>query len=215
MKHYRRLIKFSMLLFIMTFVLCINASAEYEIPQKEEGKYVYDVEGTIRSKALEKIESWCKELDEKADVQIFVITFKDIKGNTVAPYIKADEVHKFMIDEEKETITIFASQRENKIVVKSTKGVDIKSVGYINIFYTDEENDFSNAITKVVEGFVKALKKQNNVQIEDETEEKPEVKEQLLRSAFMVFMTIIIIFAFGMAIIVTVREERERVNRRR
>lgn len=215
MNNYRHLLKFSMLLFIIAFALCINVSAEYEIPQKEEGRYVYDVEGTIKSKTIQKLENWCKELDEKADIQIFIVTFRDIKGNTVEPYFKADQVLEAMKEEGKETITIFVSEKEEKIVVDSTDGVDVSNIGYINIFYTGfDENDYSSAITEVVDNFVKVLSKQNNVQIENVVEEQPDIKEQLVKNVFYAVGTTIIVIVFIIAIIVIFKEEMERARER-
>lgn len=218
MKTYRRLIKFSMLLFAITLALCVNVSAKdtYEIPIKEHGRYVYDEESTIKSKNLEKIESWCEELDEKTNIQIFVITFKDINGKTVAPYLKASEVHMNMVEEGKETITIFASEKEKKIVVKSTDGVNIQNVGHTNLFYAKlVEKDFSDAITLIVENFIKVLTKKNDIQIDNTVEEQPDIKEQLVKNILLVVITIIVIIAFSISIIVNLKVETERATRRR
>lgn len=168
MQYLRRLIKFFILLFILSILSIRIFAIEYNIPEKQENKYVYDVENQISTGTMEKINKWCKELDEKSNIQIYIITFNDILNpNAMKAYMIADQINQEMKEDGKEVITIFVSKEKNKIIVDYSSGIELNSLYYVKLFHKNlEESDYSGAIRSTVYTLVKQMASIQEIEID-------------------------------------------------
>lgn len=205
MQYLRRLIKFFILLFILSILSIRIFATEYTIPEKQENKYVYDVENQITADNAEKINQWCKELDEKTNIQIYVFTFKGIKRpHAMKTYILADQINQKMQEEGKETITIFVSNEQEKIIVDYSAGLEVCTLYYVKLYHSYlEENTYNYAIRSTVSRMITQMAEEQEVDIQgvfkQQDVEKNEYKDDTFgRVAILitiVFLTVIVIIA--------------------